>query len=128
VRDFAVRDVVARDLVVRLCFIAVSCPSLLISTCIEFRRISFKAVTELLELLGVDLHILTKCHSDPMDGMFMPETNQRDVAESVFERNQRRETEINQALQQEQARRAAVVANMHRLRQLRLQRDAKSGQ
>jgi len=58
----------------------------------------------------------------------MAETNQRDVAESVFERNQRRETEINQAPQQEQARRAAVVANMHRLRQLRLQRDAKSGQ
>lgn len=53
-------------------------------------------------------------------------SNQRDVAETVFERNQRRETEINQALQQEEARRAAAIANMHRLRKLRLQRDAKS--
>jgi hypothetical protein len=56
----------------------------------------------------------------------MPETNQRAIAETVFERNQRRETEITQALQQEEARRAAVVKNMHRLRQLRLQRDEKS--
>jgi len=55
----------------------------------------------------------------------MPETNQRAIAETVFERNQRRETEITQALQQEEARRAAVIKNMHRLRQLRLQRDEK---
>lgn len=60
------------------------------------------------------------------EGIFMPGTNQREVAETVFERNQRRETEINQALQQEEARRATVIANMHRLRQLRLQRDQKS--
>jgi len=56
----------------------------------------------------------------------MPATHQRDVAETLFERSQRRETEINQALRQEEARRAAVVANMHRLRRLRLQRDEKS--
>jgi hypothetical protein len=56
----------------------------------------------------------------------MPTTHQRDVAETVFEREQRRETEINQALRQEEARRAAVIANMQRLRQLRLQRDGKS--
>lgn len=56
----------------------------------------------------------------------MPATHQRDIAETVFERNQRRETEINQALRQEEARRAAVIANMQRLRQLRLQRDGKS--
>ena len=31
----------------------------------------------------------------------MPETSQREVAESVFERNQRREAEINDALKQE---------------------------
>jgi hypothetical protein len=53
----------------------------------------------------------------------MPDSKERAVAETMFERTQRRETEITQALQQEQARRAAVIANMHRLRQLRLQRD-----
>jgi hypothetical protein len=58
----------------------------------------------------------------------MPASNQREVAESAFERNQRREAEINDALKQEQARRAAAIANMHRLRQLRLQRDEKVGQ
>jgi hypothetical protein len=58
--------------------------------------------------------------------IFMPHTKQREVVETVFERNQRRETEITQALQQEEARRAAVIKNMHRLRQLRLQRDEKS--
>jgi hypothetical protein len=46
--------------------------------------------------------------------------NQRDFAETVFERNQRRETEINDALKQEHARREAVVKNMYRLRALRL--------
>jgi hypothetical protein len=56
----------------------------------------------------------------------MPETNQRAIAETVFERNQRRETEITEALRQEEARRAAVIKNMHRLRQLRLQRDETS--
>ncbi len=55
----------------------------------------------------------------------MPGPNQREVAETAFERTQRREKEINQALAQEEARRAAVVANMQRLRQLRLQRDKK---
>lgn len=56
----------------------------------------------------------------------MPDSKQHEVAETVFERTQRRETEITQALQQEEARRAAVIKNMHRLRQLRLQRDEKS--
>lgn len=54
----------------------------------------------------------------------MPD-NQRDIAESVFERNQRRETEINDALKQEYARREAAVKNMYRLRALRLGRDTK---
>ena len=53
----------------------------------------------------------------------MPDTNRRDVAESMFERYQRREVEINSALKQEEARRAAAIENMRRLRQLRLQRD-----
>ena len=56
----------------------------------------------------------------------MSNTNQRAVAETVFDRNQRREAEINDALKQEHARREAAVKNMYRLRALRLERDAKS--
>jgi hypothetical protein len=56
----------------------------------------------------------------------MRDPKQRQVAESVFDRNQRREAEINNALKQEAARRAAVVKNMQRLRALRLQRDEKA--
>ena len=48
---------------------------------------------------------------------------QREVAESIFERSQRREREINNALKQEYARREAAVKNMHRLRALRLERN-----
>jgi hypothetical protein len=48
-----------------------------------------------------------------------------EVAESVFNRNQRRAAEIDEALKQEDARHAAVVKNMHRLRALRLARSAK---
>ena len=55
----------------------------------------------------------------------MGNAKRREVAESVFERNQRREAEINEALKQEAARRAAVVKNMQRLRALRIARDAK---
>ena len=43
-------------------------------------------------------------------------------AERVSQRNERREAEINDALKQEEARHAAVVKNMHRLRALRLSR------
>ncbi len=49
---------------------------------------------------------------------------EREVAESAFDKNKRREAEINQALRQEQARHEAAIKNMHRLRALRLQRDA----
>jgi hypothetical protein len=56
----------------------------------------------------------------------MAGAKRREVAESVFNRNQRREAEINEALRQEAARRAAVVKNMHRLRAQRLERDKKS--
>ena len=55
----------------------------------------------------------------------MPDTSQREVTESVFERNQRREAEINNALKQEAARREVVIRNMQRLRALRLARDEK---
>jgi len=44
-------------------------------------------------------------------------------AESVFERQQRREKEIKDALQLEAERHAAVIKNMHRLLALRLERD-----
>jgi hypothetical protein len=54
---------------------------------------------------------------------FMSDTKQREIAESVFERNERREAEISDALRQEAARHAAVVENMHRLRTLRLSRQ-----
>ena len=56
----------------------------------------------------------------------MPDTKQREVAESLFDRNQRREAEISGALKQEAARHAAAVQNMHRLRALRLAQEAKA--
>jgi len=55
----------------------------------------------------------------------MTDDNQRALAETVFERAQRREREISAALKMEAARQAAVINNMHRLRALRLARDAK---
>lgn len=51
--------------------------------------------------------------------------SQRELAETVFERNERREAEINNAMRQEHARRETAVKNMYRLRALRLQRDEK---
>jgi hypothetical protein len=56
----------------------------------------------------------------------MANAKRREVAESVLNRNQRREAEINEALKQEAARRAAVVKNTHRLRALRLAQDEKA--
>ncbi len=56
----------------------------------------------------------------------MLDTSQREIAESQFERNQRREAEVESALKQERARHEAAVNNMHRLRALRLARDANS--
>jgi hypothetical protein len=53
----------------------------------------------------------------------MADPKQRQIAETVFEHNQRREKEINNALKQEYARREAAVKNMYRLRALRLERD-----
>ena len=55
----------------------------------------------------------------------MADTNKRAFAETVFDRNQRREAEINDALRQENARREAAVKNMNRLRALRRERDQK---
>jgi hypothetical protein len=50
----------------------------------------------------------------------MSDTERRAVAESIFNRNQKREAEINDALKQEAARHAAVIENMHRLRAIAL--------
>ena len=50
----------------------------------------------------------------------------REVAESAFEKYQRREAEIASALRQEQARHEAAIKNMQRLRSLRLQREAQT--
>ena len=55
----------------------------------------------------------------------MLSANQLEVAETVFDRNKRREAEINDAIRQEQARHQAAVKNMLRLRALRLARDTK---
>ena len=63
--------------------------------------------------------------STPKLGTFMLDMRTRAVAESIFDRNKRREAEINEALKQEEARREAAVKNMLRLRALRLARHAK---
>jgi hypothetical protein len=55
----------------------------------------------------------------------MTKTDQLALAETVFQRNQRRDAEITEALKQENARREAAVKNMYRLRALRLNRDQK---
>jgi hypothetical protein len=47
-------------------------------------------------------------------------------AKAVFEREQRREKEIKDALMLEADRHEAAVKNMHRLRALRLERDKNS--
>ena len=56
----------------------------------------------------------------------MTDSDERAFAETVFERNQRRDAEINEALKQENAQREAAVKNMYRLRALRLERDQKA--
>jgi hypothetical protein len=55
----------------------------------------------------------------------MTDKDQRTIAETVFDREQRRERELSDALRLEEERHAAVVKNMQRLRELRLARDAK---
>jgi hypothetical protein len=55
----------------------------------------------------------------------MTNIDHREVAETAFQRNPKRD-EINEALKQEHARRETAVRNLYRLRALRLARDAKS--
>ncbi len=60
------------------------------------------------------------CHDERIS---MTEKDPRAVAETIFEREQRREREIGEALRLEEERHAAVMKNMHRLRALRLSRE-----
>jgi hypothetical protein len=53
----------------------------------------------------------------------MTETEQREIADSLFEPKSREE--MKDAIRLEEARRAAVVKNLYRLRALRLERNAK---
>ena len=57
----------------------------------------------------------------------MPNAEQRDIAEALFEPKQSRE-EIKNAIKLEEARRAAMVKNLYRLRSLRLSRNQASTQ
>jgi hypothetical protein len=52
----------------------------------------------------------------------MSDMEQREIAETLFERSQTRE-EIRDSLKLEEERRAALVKNLYRLRALRLSRD-----
>jgi hypothetical protein len=52
----------------------------------------------------------------------MSDTEQREIAETLFERSETHE-EIRDALKLEEERRAALVKNLYRLRALRLSRD-----
>jgi hypothetical protein len=59
-----------------------------------------------------------------MEESRLSDTNARARAESLFNREKRREAEIADALKQEQARHDNVIRNIQRLRELRLSRDA----
>lgn len=50
----------------------------------------------------------------------------RQVAESMFDRYQRRESELDDVLKQERARHDAAMKNLQRLRTFRIERDAKN--
>jgi hypothetical protein len=56
----------------------------------------------------------------------MIDDSQRALAETIFEREQQREREISEAIRIEEARRLATIANMDRLRALRLAREPKN--
>lgn len=59
--------------------------------------------------------------------MFMPDPEQRNIAEAVFDQKPTRE-EIKGAIKLEEARRAATVKNLYRLRNLRLSHNQDSTQ
>jgi hypothetical protein len=55
----------------------------------------------------------------------MMDAKSREVAESAFKKYERRGAETNEAVRQEHTKHEAAVKNMHRLRLLRLEREAK---
>ena len=57
----------------------------------------------------------------------MINNDSRAIAETLFEREQRREREISDALKREEERHPAVIKNMHRLRALRQSRKQSKG-
>jgi len=59
--------------------------------------------------------------------ILMPDTEQRKIAEAVFDPKPSRE-EIKDAIKLEEARRAAMVKNLYRLRSLRLSHNQDSTQ
>ncbi len=59
--------------------------------------------------------------------MLMPDPEQRNIAEAVFDPKPSRE-EIKDAIRLEEARRAAMVKNLYRLRSLRLSQNQDSTQ
>jgi hypothetical protein len=56
----------------------------------------------------------------------MTDSSQRALAETVFQRDETAERAPSDALKLEEARRAAAVENMRRLKALRLAQDAQS--
>lgn len=65
------------------------------------------------------------CSTSPKNGReILMRERDREAAESVFDRSERREAETDSALKHENARHEAAMKNMHRLRLLRMQRDA----
>jgi hypothetical protein len=54
------------------------------------------------------------------------DANHRVAAEAAFNRQEHREAKIADALRREHARREVALTNMHRLRLLRLQREAEN--
>jgi hypothetical protein len=83
---------------------------------------------QLLTFQSVSLYLPTQMKVGQLitDRRRLMTENERKLAETVFERNERREAEINDAMKQEHARREAAVKNMYRLRALRLARNVKS--
>ena len=79
------------------------------------------------KLLSVDAVIgLAECAFEASwRRLVMANIDQREIAETVFRHNPKR-NEVNEALKQEHARREAAVKNLYRLRALQLARDAKS--
>jgi hypothetical protein len=55
-----------------------------------------------------------------------PEPIENEPKETIASRAQQREAEIERAMKEEEARHAAVVKNMHRLRTLRLSQTPKA--